>query len=48
MTYIYLNYFTSIQQILSGLVVSVVYWAIWVVSSNPNIFLINVFSFKLK
>ena len=32
MTYIYLNYFTSIQQILSGLVVSVVYWAIWVVS----------------
>ena len=28
----YLNYFTSIQQILSGRVVSVVYWTVWVVA----------------
>ena len=44
----YLNYFTTIQQILSGLVVSVVYCTIWVVGSNPTIFRINFFSFKLK
>ena len=28
----YLNYFTSIQQILNGRVVSVVYWTVWVVA----------------
>ena len=39
----YLNYFTTIQQILSGLVVSVVYCTIWVVGSNPTIFRINFF-----
>ena len=44
----YLNYFSSIQQILSGLVVSVVYWTIWVVGLYPAIFRISFFSFKLK
>ena len=45
----YLNYLTPIQQILSGLVVSVVYWTIWVVGANPTVFRINSsFSFKLK
>ena len=31
-----LNYFIYIQQILSDLVVSVVYWTIWVLGSNPT------------
>ena len=44
----YLNYFTTIQQILSGLVVSVVYCTIWVVGSNPTIFRINFFFFKIE
>ena len=44
----YLNYFTSIQQILSGLVVSVVYWTNWVVDANPSVFCIIFFPFKLK
>ena len=37
----YLNYFTSFQQILSGLVFSIVYWTIWVVGSNPTVFHIS-------
>ena len=41
----YLNYFTSIQQILSGLVVSVVYWTVWVAGSNPTVFQVNFFFF---
>ena len=44
----YLNYFTNIQQILSGLVVSVVYCTIWVVGSNPTIFHINFFFFQIE
>ena len=32
----YLNYFLTIQQILGGLVVSVVYWVFWIVHSNPT------------
>ena len=34
----YLNYIISIQQILSGQVVSVIYWTIWVLGSNPTVF----------
>ena len=44
----YLDYFTSIQQILSDLVVSVVYWTNWVVDANPSVFCIIFFPFKLK
>ena len=44
----YLNYFTSFQQILSGLVFSVVYWTIWVVGSNPTVFHINFFFFQIE
>ena len=43
----YLNYFTSIQQILSGLVDNVVYWTIWVVDSNPTVLPINFFFFQI-
>ena len=43
-----LNYFISVQQILIGLVVSVVYWTIWVLGLNPTVFRIIFFSFKLK
>ena len=44
MLYMYLNYFTFIQQMPSGLEVSVVYWTTWVVGSNPTVLGIN-FSF---
>ena len=44
----YLNYFTSIQQILSGLVVSVVYWTNWVVDANPSVFCIIFFAFQIE
>ena len=44
----YLNYFISIQQILSGPVVSVVYWTIWVVGSNPTVFRINFIFFQIE
>ena len=44
----YFNYFTSFQQILSGLVFSVVYWTIWVVGSNPTVFHINFFFFQIE
>ena len=45
----YLNYFTSIQQILSGLVVSVVqYTGPFGSGSNPTIFHINFFFFQIK
>ena len=43
-----LKLFRLFQQILSGLVVSVAYWTIWVVGSNPTVFRINFFSFRLK
>ena len=43
-----LKLFLLFQQILSGLVVSVAYWTIWVVGSNPTVFRINFFSFRLK
>ena len=43
----YLNHFLTIQQILSGLFVSVVYWVFWIVRSNPSALHINIFSFKL-
>ena len=39
----YVLKYTTIQQILSGLVVSVVYCTIWVVGSNPTIFRISNF-----
>jgi len=39
----YFNYFPSVHQILSVLMVSVVYWTIWVVGSNPTVFCINFF-----
>ena len=39
----YLNYFSSIQQILGDLVVSVVYWTIWVVGSNLTVLQIKLF-----
>ena len=39
----YLNYFHAIQQLLSGLVVSVVCWTFWVVGSNRTAFHINFF-----
>ena len=39
----YLNYFRCIQQILSGLVVSMVYWTIWIVGSNPTFLRVNFF-----
>ena len=44
----YLNHFMLTQQILSGLVVSIVYWTIWVVGSNPTLFHVNFFPLKLK
>ena len=44
----YLYYFTSIWQILSGLVVSVVYWTIWVVGSNTTAFRINFVFFEIE
>ena len=36
------------QQILSGLVVSVVYYTFWVVGSNPTLFRINFFFFQIE
>ena len=48
MYYMYLNYFTSIQQIISGLVVSVVYYTIWVVGSHPTVFHTNFFFFQIE
>ena len=45
----YLNYFTSIQQILSDLVLSVVhYTGPFGSSSNPTVFRINFFFFQIK
>ena len=44
----YLNYFTSIQRILGGLVVSVVYWTIWIVGSNLTVLQIKFFPFQIE
>ena len=44
----YLNSFISIYQILSGLVVSVVYWTIEVVVSTHTVIGIIFFPFELK
>ena len=46
--YIYLNYFISIEEILSGLVVSVEYWTIYVVGSNSTVFRIYIFFFEIE
>ena len=46
--YIYLNYYLSIQQILSELVVSVVHWVILVVGSNSTFFHTNLFFFQIE
>ena len=43
-----LKLFRLFQQILSGLVVSVAYWTIWVVGSNPTVFRINFFFFQIE
>ena len=37
-----------IQQILSGLVVGVVYWTIWVVGSNPTVIHLEFFFFQIE
>ena len=44
----YLNYFRCIQQILSGVVVSMLYWTIWVVGSNPTVLRVNFFFFQME
>ena len=46
----YLNYFISAQQIVSSLVVSIVYGTIWVVGSNltVHVLLINFFFFQIE
>ena len=44
----YLNYLRCIQQILSDLVVSIVYWTIWFVGSNPAVLQVNFFFFKTE
>ena len=44
----YLNYYASIQQILSGLVVGVVYWTIRGVGSNPTIIRLELFFFQFE
>ena len=43
----YLNYFLTIQQILGGLVVSVVYWDFWIVGSDPPALFIIFFFFQI-
>ena len=44
----YLNYFLTIQQILSGLVISLVYWVLWIVGSNPTALHIKIFVFQIE
>ena len=44
----YLNYYASIQQIFSGLVVGVVYWTIWVMGSNPTVICLELFFFQIE
>ena len=44
----YLNYFPSIHQTCSGVVVSVAYWVFWLVSSFLLLFISVFFSFILK
>ena len=44
----YLNYYASIQQILSDLVVGVVYWTIGGVGSNPTVIRLEFFFFQFE
>ena len=44
----YLNYFPSIHQTCSGVVVSVAYWVFWLVGSFLLLFISVFFSFILK
>ena len=44
----YLDYYASIQQILSGLVVGVVYWPIGGVGSNPTVIRLEFFFFQFE
>ena len=44
----YLNYFLTIQQILGGLVVCVVYWDFWIVGSDPLALFIIFFFFQIE
>ena len=44
----YLNYFLTVQQILSGLAVSAVYWVFWIVGSNRTALHINFFLFQIE
>ena len=44
----YLNYYASIQQILSGLVVGVVYWTIRGVGSNSTVIRLEFFFFQFE
>ena len=44
----YLNYYLSIQQILSELGVSVLHWVILVVGSNSTVFHTNSFFFQIE